>query len=70
MAKINSVPLNHPKAPLLVGFIAKNGDANLKKQLLKSKLMDYMINEVCTYKNSRTSVKSYASKPEDDVSDG
>lgn len=32
--------------------------------------MDYMINEVCTYKNSRTSVKSYASKPEDDFSDG
>lgn len=44
ISKINSVPLSHPKAPLLLGFVAKSGDPELKKLLLQSKLLDYMIN--------------------------
>jgi hypothetical protein len=52
MKKIHSVPFCHPSAPLMLGFISKNGDPVLKKLLLKSKLIDYMINEVCNYKKN------------------
>ena len=36
---VNAVPITHPKIPLILGFIAKSGDADLKKLLMKTKIM-------------------------------
>ena len=52
ITKINSVPLNHPKIPLIVGFISKSGDSELKKLLFKCPLLQETTSAVVGYKSS------------------
>lgn len=56
-SKINLIPQNHPKIPLIVGFISKSGDNDLKKMLLKSKALEAVVSEVCSFSASRQSQK-------------
>lgn len=44
------MPLDHPKLPLILGFISKSEANTLKNMLFESKMLFHIINEICNYK--------------------
>lgn len=62
LKQLKSIDLNHPKVPLILGFLGKAGDPVLKKLLLeKTGIPGQAVSNVTNYKNPRTSVKPYMS---------
>ena len=62
MKKLKSLDVNHPKIPLIVGFIGKAGDQKLKKLLLDSAIVNQVVSNIKNYNSDQhPGVKPYMS---------